>query len=254
VFHFAAQTSVHQADANPEQDWRDNVEPLLRLLETCRQRDFRPVILFAGSVTQAGMTEGLPVNESHPDRPITVYDWHKLLAEGYLEHYARRGWARGATLRLANVYGPGPKSAAPDRGILNQIMRRAIRGESPRLYGSGSQIRDYLFVDDAVRAFLAAATHSNRISGQHFVVGSGTGHTLAQAFDLVSQRANVALGLKLTVANINPPAGQSRIEERNFIADTTRFSSATGWHSRVSLPEGIDITLKSLCDSESNAT
>lgn len=245
VFHFAAQTSVYAADQNPAEDWDANVLPMVRLLETCREQGWRPGILFSGSVTQCGLPAKLPVNEAHPDRPVTVYDWHKLLAESYLEHYVRRGWARGATLRLANIYGPGPASGKPDRGILNQMMRRALRGEALTLHGTGSQVRDYLFVTDAADAFLAAAVHLANTNGEHFVLGSGQGHTLAEAFRSVAKQAFALTGREVAVNSVEPPPGLSPIEGRNFVADTSRFRSVTGWSARVALPEGIDLTLKS---------
>jgi nucleoside-diphosphate-sugar epimerase len=245
VFHFAAQTSVYAADQNPAEDLDSNVQPMLRLLETCREQGWRPGILFAGSVTECGLPVTLPVNETHPDRPVTIYDWHKLLAESYLEHYVRLGWARGATLRLANIYGPGPASGKPDRGILNQMMRRALRGEPLTLHGDGQQVRDYLFITDAAEAFLAAAVHLEKTNGEHFVLGGGQGHTLAQAFGLVAERATALTGCAATINPIEPPQGLSRIEDRNFVADTSRFHSLTGWTPRVALAEGIDLTLKS---------
>lgn len=245
VFHFAAQTSVYAADQKPAEDWEANVLPMMRLLETCREQPWRPGICFAGSVTECGVPTTLPVNETHPDRPVTIYDWHKLLAESYLEHYVRMGWARGSTLRLANIYGPGRTSAKADRGIINQMMRRALRGESLTLHGSGSQSRDYLFITDTIDAFLAAAIHLDKTNGEHFVLGSGQGHTLAEAFRLVAERAALLTGREVPVVSVEPPQGLSRIEERNFVADTSRFRSVTTWTPIIGLPEGIDLTLKS---------
>ena len=245
VFHFAAQTSVNAANGSPAEDWHANVQPMLHLLETCRQRDWRPGILFSGTVTQVGIPERLPVDETHPDRPVSIYDWHKLLAETYLEHYVREGWARGTTLRLANIYGPGPASGAADRGTLNQIMSRALRGQPITLYGTGRQIRDYLFVDDAVQAFLAAASHVEDVNGRHFVLGSGTGHTLCDAFKLVADRAERLTGREVQMVSVDPPR-LSPIDDRNFVADVTQFRCATQWCPRTTLIDGIDITLKSL--------
>lgn len=253
VFHFAAQTSVYAADQNPANDWESNVLPMMRLLETCREQAWRPGILFAGSVTQCGLPAALPVNETLPDRPVTIYDWHKLLAESYLEHYVRMGWARGTTLRLANIYGPGTASAKPDRGILNQMMRRSLRGEALTLHGSGEQLRDYLFVTDAINAFLGAAIHLDKTNGQHFVLGSGKGHTLAKAFRLVAERAALLTGREVTVISVEPPQEISLIEARNFVADSSKFCSLTGWAPRVAFREGIDLTLKSF-QAEKTAT
>jgi len=245
VFHFAAQTSASVADQNPAADWEANVLPMVRLLETCREHGWRPAILFAGSATQCGLPTTLPVNETYPDRPVTIYDWHKLLAESYLEHYVHMGWASGSTLRLANIYGPGRMSAQADRGILNQMMRRALRGNPLTLHGSGSQLRDYLFITDTIDAFLAAAIHLEKTDGGHFVLGSGQGHTLAEAFNLIAERAALLTGRAVPVVNVKPPRGLSRIEERNFVADTSRFRSIATWTPLIRLSEGIDLTLKS---------
>ena len=65
-----------------------------------------------------GLPENLPVNEACLDKPITIYDTHKCMAENYLKYYSRMGFVRGTTLRLTNVYGPGPKSSSKERGML----------------------------------------------------------------------------------------------------------------------------------------
>ncbi len=244
VYHFAAQTSVYQADQNPAEDLQGNVMPMVSLLEFCRQHGHRPQIIFSGTVTVFGLSTKLPVDETHPAAPVTIYDWHKLLAEAHLEHYARNGWARGTTLRLANIYGPGPVCGKADRGILNFMMRRALKNETLTIYGTGEQVRDYLFVTDAVDAFLAAAAHPKQVNGRHFVLSSGEGHTLAQAFQLVADRAALLTGRRVTVTNVAPPPSLSIIEDRSFIGNTAQFRAATGWRPLVDLVQGIDATLK----------
>ena len=244
VFHLAAQTSVYLAERDPAADWRANVQPMLSLLEACRALGCRPLILFAGTVTQCGLPERTPVDEAAPDRPATAYDRHKLEAEAALEQHVRDGVARGATLRLANVYGPGPASGSGDRGVLNQVMRRALRGEALTLYGTGSRVRDYVHVADAAEAFVAAALHGDAVDGRHFIVASGEGHTLAQAFELVAERAALLTGAKVPIERVAPPPRLSVIEDRDFVGDASRLRAATGWRPRIRLAEGIDMTLR----------
>jgi nucleoside-diphosphate-sugar epimerase len=249
VFHFAAQTSAYVADKNPAVDFRANVLPMLALLEVCRVNGHHPMILFPATATQFGAPDLLPVDESQPDRPLTIYDCHKIIAENYLEHYARQGWARGVALRLANIYGPGPVGGSPDRGVLNMMMRRAVNWEPITIYGAGDQIRDYLYVLDAVEAFLAAALHSEYVNGKHFVIASGKGHTLAQAFELVAERTRLLTGKPVSVVHLAPPPGLSRVEDRDFIGNFARFNAATGWTPHIMLREGLDRTLKSFLKS-----
>lgn len=244
VFHFAAQTSVYVANKDARADLDANVVPMLHLLEVCRQKAIQPIVLFSGTVTEAGIPQQLPVDESHSDYPVTVYDLHKLMAENYLKYYVAQGLARGATLRLANVYGPGPKSSSADRGVLNMMVRRALAGEAITIYGQGKQLRDYVFVDDVARAFALAATSIARTNGLHFVIGSGEGHTIAEAMRIVSQRVALKTGIEVALEHVDPPRPQSPIEARNFVADARRFSEFTGWRARFPLAEGIDRTIE----------
>jgi UDP-glucose 4-epimerase len=243
VFHFAAQTSIYVANDNPFADLDINVLPMLYLLETCRQRGWRPMVLFSGTVTEAGLPVRLPVDETHPDNPITVYDLHKWMAENYLKHYVREGVVRGAVLRLANVYGPGPSSSSADRGVLNMMIRKALKGERLTVYGDGRYVRDYVYVEDVAHAFLKAAANIDQVNGKHFVIGSGQRHTIAEAVNLVSDRVALRTGKRVSVVHVEPPHSQSPIEARNFVADTTSFTQATTWQARVKLTEGIDRTM-----------
>lgn len=225
VFHFAAQTSVYEAERDPAADWQANVEPMRSLLDACREHGNRPFILFSGSATQCGVQDYLLVDDSLPDRPVTVYDRHKLEAEGLLEDAVR---------------------GSADRGILYRMMRRALHGEALTLYGDGAQLCDYLHVDDAIDAFIAAAACAARTNGRHFVLGTGEGRTLAEAFALVARRAERLTGRKTAVVHMPPPRGLSPIEDRSAVINASRFRSATGWAQRVAFAEGIDRTLAAL--------
>jgi nucleoside-diphosphate-sugar epimerase len=245
VFHFASQTSVYAANEDPPSDLAANAVPLLNMLEICRTRKATTRILFAGTVTQTGMPSRLPVDESHPDNPVTVYCMHKLLAEFYLKHYTGICGVRGATLRLANVYGPGPESSSADRGILNMMIRKALKGETLRIYGKGDFMRDYVFVEDVARAFALAAEKADEVNGRHFVISTGTGHTLAQAINMVADRVALRTGKRAVIEHVEPPTALSPIETRSFIGDSSAFSMATGWRPSVTLQEGIDRTIDS---------
>lgn len=246
VFHLAAQTSTYEANRDPRADLDSNVLPMLLMLQACRERGISPAVICASTVTICGLPERLPVDENHPDAPITVYDLHKQMAENYLKYHVRIGTVRGTALRLANVYGPGPRSSRADRGILNQMVGRALRGEALTVYGRGEQLRDYVHVEDVARAFLAAAAHVDALNGGHCIIGRGEGYSIAQALQLVAERVAARTGKLAPVTSVEPPAGLSPIEERNFVADTHRFTAATGWRAQHALPHGIDTLIESL--------
>lgn len=249
VFHLAAQTSIKAAAADPLSDQQINVFPMLVMLETCRKQKFRPAVIFASTVTAAGIPGKLPVDESFRELPPSVYDLHKTIAENYLEYYAAAGAVSGGTLRLANVYGPGPKSGSADRGILNMMVRKALNGEELPLYGNGKYIRDYVYVKDVAAAFLAAGVKADRLKGRRFIIGSGDGNSLLQAFRLVSERAALKTGRKARIVRVMPQGGVTALDKRNFIANSGLFSRTTGWRARYALAEGLDGTIAYYADS-----
>ncbi len=246
IFHFAAQTSTAAAADVPDRDFHANVTPMRHLLAGCRQSGARPIVLFAGTVTQAGMPSRLPVDEDAPDDPITVYDRHKLIAEEDLKTAASQGIVRGATLRLANVYGPGGHGRTRDRDVLNRMIQTAIAGGPLTVFGTGEYLRDYVFVEDVVDAFLMAAVHPEQVNRRHFVVASGRGISIRDAFELVAARVERLTGRHVAVTTTEPAAPRSPIEQRHFVGDPSRFSAATGWRPSWSLTEGIDCTIEAL--------
>ena len=124
------------------------------------------------------------------------------------------------------------------------MIKAALGGEQLTVYGSGEYLRDYLFVEDVVDAFLRAADHAEKINGRHFVVGSGRGVTIRRAFELVAARVETLTGRRVPVVTADPPAPLSAIQRRDFVADPSRFSVATGWRPSWSLSDGIDRTIE----------
>jgi nucleoside-diphosphate-sugar epimerase len=240
VFHLAAQTSAATADADPGADFESNVRPVEHLVAACRAMARKPAVVFAGSVTQG--EDGA--------RPQSAYDTHKLAAEALLAASRAHG-LRAVTLRLSNLYGPGPAGAAADRGVLNRMLRRALRGEAITVFARGEFTRDYLHVDDAARAFLAAGASMERLGASHYVVGCGRGHTVAQAFELVAARAGARIGRHVPVVYVDPTVPLTPLQMRSFVADPSAFTAATGWRARLTLAAGIDAALEELACASS---
>jgi len=243
LFHLAAQTSSKVANEKPGFDAELNLFPVIHLIETCRKKGCFPHIVFSGTVTQVGFTETYPVDESFRDDPITVYDINKLAAEKYLQFYTHHLGGSAVTLRLANVYGPGPRSGSADRGILNIMIKKALRGEPLTVYGDGNFVRDYVYVDDVTRAFLTAGAKKEILGGNYYVIGSGKGTTINEAARLIKSRVEKKTKKEAEIIYVAPPEDLSQIEYRHFVADTKSFGSATGWKAEISLLEGIDRTI-----------
>jgi UDP-glucose 4-epimerase len=243
IIHLAAQTSSYAAAEDPLADEAVNVRPVIALLEHCRRQSVQPFVVLASTVTITGIPAGLPVTDDTPPAPLTVYDLHKWMAEEYLKLAIRLGHARGTSLRLANVYGPGPRSSSGDRGVVNTMIRRALAGEAITTYGDGNWLRDYVYIDDVTAAFAAAVERPDMVNARHWIIATGEGETVGDAFRLVADRVAVRTGRRPPMRKVDPPAWLSPIEERHFIGDSSGFTAATGWRAEVKLAEGIDQTI-----------
>jgi len=244
VFHFAAQTSSRFANENPLEDMEINLVPVVRLIETCRKKGLCPDIIFSGTATQAGLTTNYPVNESRRDEPITIYDISKLAQEKYLQYYGLEMGGRAVTLRLANVYGPGASSGRSDRGILNMMVINALAGKTLTVYGDGNYVRDYVFIDDVVSAFLTAGANMRVINGKYYIIGSGNGHSIREMAETVRDLVREVVGKQVKIKRVPIPPDLSKIEFRHFVADTHDFRTTSGWEPTVSLKEGIHRTIQ----------
>ncbi|MFH1798617.1 MAG: NAD(P)-dependent oxidoreductase [Candidatus Omnitrophota bacterium] len=244
IFHLAAQTSVYKAEEDPSEDYKSNVLPMRFLLEACRKKGKKPAVVYSGTSTQCGLTDKIPVNENISDRPITFYDFHKLLAEQHLKYYARGGWVKGASLRLTNVYGPGPKTNSADRGILNKMIKKALQAEELTVYGPGNFIRDYIYVEDVIFAFLMISLKIEDVNEKHFVVGTGKGCTVCSAIKLVAELVGKRIQKDIIVRHLEAPSGLMPIEFRNFTANVDMLNKLTGWKAKHSLEKGIIKTIE----------
>ncbi len=205
IYHLAGQTSTYSAKQNPIADLSANVLGLLNLLEHFRKQERPAFVVLAGTVTEVGLTDQLPINESFPDFPITFYDISKLTAEMYLKQYVKERFVNGCCLRLPNVFGRMQSGQMLDRGIIDKVYRRAIAGQKINLYGDGSFVRDYLFLDDVVSALVFASENAEQTNGRMFCLGSGQGISLKDAFLKVIAAAALVTGKKVELVQVPPP-------------------------------------------------
>jgi UDP-glucose 4-epimerase len=245
VFNLAAYEHRRGSQHSPEQDLALNAATMLDLLETCRRLELKPQIVFASSANLAGCPDSLPVDESFPDQPLTLYAIHKLAAERYLKYYATTFGIPGAVLRFANVYGPlpnGPREIAA-RVVLNRIMLQALAGGPLQLYANRDCRRDFVYIDDAVRALCAAGGGSTLKDGGYYLIGGEESFTLAQIVSLIAERSEAIAGRRPEIRFVDD-AVLEPLEWREFVADCTLMRTRTGWHPQIRMREGIDRTLR----------
>ena len=194
-------------------------------------------MVYASTRQIYGKPDVLPVTERHLVRPTDVNGINKAAGEYYHLVYNNVFGIRATALRLTNVYGPRQLIKHNRQGFIAWFIRLAIEGREIQVFGDGSQIRDFVDVDDAVEAFLLAGANE-ACNGEAYNVG-GDEHIAHR--DLV--RLLVDLSGRGSYRFVEWPADKKAIDIGSFYADSARFRGVTGWTPSVSLREGLTRTL-----------
>ncbi len=245
IFHLAGNTSVYKAASDPSESLNSTLLPVTQLLRATSILGRKPRVILASTATVYGLTTELPVAESVEPKPITFYDIHKLFAERQLGLATDQNLVEGVSLRLSNVYGPSACiNGAPDRGILNRVVRNAIQGKNIMIYGDGNYLRDYIYIKDVVRAFTAVGLEIGGNTGV-FNVGSGFAVTIKDAFTLVGQKVLELTGKSVGVTYLPWPETSDPIEFRDYAANIQKMEKSFGWFPTVTLEDGITTLISS---------
>lgn len=151
VFHLAAQIDVRISVKNPELDNKINVLGGLNVLENCREHKIKKIIFASTGGAIYGNAEEIPTTEKYPTNPISPYGIHKLTFEKYLNYYYKVYGQEYIALRFANVYGPRQFKGG-EAGVVSIFVDNAVNDKKSIINGDGKQTRDYIYVDDVIRA------------------------------------------------------------------------------------------------------
>jgi UDP-glucose 4-epimerase len=237
IFNLAGQVSHIDSMRDPHTDLEINCRSQLTLLEACRHHNPDAKVIYASTRQIYGRPDFLPVTEQHLVRPTDVNGINKAAGEYYHVVYNNVFGVRACALRLTNVYGPRQLVKHNRQGFIAWFIRLAVEGKEIQVFGDGSQIRDFIYVDDAVDAFLMAAM-CDACDGHAFNVG-GDEHIAHR--DLV--QLLIELSGKGSYRFIDWPTEKKVIDIGSFYADSSRFSDASGWRPRVTLREGLARTI-----------
>jgi UDP-glucose 4-epimerase len=237
IFNLAGQVSHIDSMRDPHTDLEINCRAQLSMLEACRKRNPAVRVVYAGTRQVYGRPDRLPVDENHLVRPADINGVNKAAGEYYHLLYNNVFGIRACSLRLTNVYGPRQLIRHSRQGFIGWFIRQAIEGQEIQIFGDGSQLRDFVYVDDAADAFLrAAATEAS--NGEVFNVGGD---------EPISHRELVALLLEVAGAGsmrfVEWPPEKKRIDIGSFYSDSTKFRQTVGWKPRVGLREGLQRTI-----------
>ena len=234
LVHLAANTGVGPSVEDPRRDCLTNVLGTLNCLEAARHAGVRRFV-FASSSAPLGAVEP-PLHEDKAPRPASPYGASKLAGEGYCSAYWRSFGLETVALRFGNVYGPCSEAKS---SVVAAFIRRALAGQPLEIYGDGSQTRDFIFVDDLVRAIVKAA-HVPGIGGETFQIATARETTVGEIAQLLIELLTQAGLPPVAVRHAAPRTGDAR---RSY-ADTTKAERLLGWRATTSLEEGVRRVLR----------
>ena len=237
LFNLAGQTSHLDSMIDPFTDLEINCRSQLSILEACRVHNQEVKIVFASTRQIYGRPRYLPVDEEHPVAPVDVNGIDKAAGEAYHLLYGEVYGLRVCALRLTNTYGPRMRVRDARQTFLGVWLKAVLRGERIEVWGDGSQRRDLLYVDDAVRAFLLAAARDTA-DGRVFNVGVESSITLRELAELL-----VSLHGGGEVELVPFPPERKAIDIGDYFTRADRIRDSLGWQSTTALADGLARTL-----------
>lgn len=243
IVYLACQTSIRIAENNPIEDFDNNILPLGKLLALLKLKNKKVDFIFLSTVTVYGLTPPVKINEEYPLHPLTIYEVNKAISESMIYSYSKCGAIDGLTLRLANVYGPSSKTTVSDRGLINLLISKIIKGEDVILLGDGQFLRDYIYIDDVINGIISAINMPKK-NGEAFNLATGNSHSIKEVVEMILSKVKALNSTKSNITYSPFPTDSYEIEKRNFMADIEKFSNAAKWNAKVNLNEGITQTIK----------
>jgi UDP-glucose 4-epimerase len=239
IFNLAGQVSHIDSMTDPETDLDINCRSQLSLLEACRENNHDARIVFAASRQQYGRPQFVPVTEDHPLVPVDVNGINLVAGERYHLLYDEVYGLRAASLRLTNTYGPHLLMKHDRQGFITTFIRLALAGKPIKVFGDGSQLRDFTYVSDAVDAFLAVGV-TDKGYGTALNVGGIEPVSLIDVARLCQELA----GSGGAVETMPWPTERKKIDIGSIYVDHTRLTDLTGWDPQVGLREGLAQTFE----------
>jgi CDP-paratose 2-epimerase len=250
VFHLAAQVAVTSSVNNPFYDFEVNAQGTLNLLEAVRNSERQPPVVFASTNKVYGNLNDLGIvmngTRYHPENTLFGHginekrnlDFHspygctKGVADQYMLDYARTYGLKTVVFRMSCIYGPH-QFGNEDQGWVAHFMMQALKGNPITLYGDGKQVRDILFVDDLVDAYILAMENIDEISGNAFNMGGGVNNTisLVELCSLIGEISGQTP--EVTFDNWRPG------DQKYYVSDFSKFNGITGWKPAVGTTEGV---------------
>lgn len=238
VFHLAGQVSHVMSLTDPYPDIQYNIKGTVVVMEALRRFNKTAKVVFTGTRGQYGPAVKLPVSEDAPTNPKGIYEISNLTAEKIIKVYNDIHDIRSVSLRLTNIYGPRAQMKHPHYGVANWFVRLAIDNQAIPVFGDGSILRDFLYVDDCVEAILMAAM-CDAAFGDVFNVGIDKPVSFKELAEMIICIAGTG---RWEFAPFTPE--RKAQEPGDFYSDISKIKRVIGWEPSIDLQFGLAQTVK----------
>tara|TARA_R110001592_G_scaffold112198_2_gene310194 strand:- start:4899 stop:5816 length:918 start_codon:yes stop_codon:yes gene_type:complete len=241
IFHLAAVEVGHEV---AERDLNVNSVAVLHMLQTCVEKKYNPKIIFSSSTNLFGDVKEDVVDEQTQSSPPAEWAAHKLLAENYLRIHSKKYGLKTITLRLPNVYGPVLNIKSLDRKtsgtLISRVIKYGLEHKKLKLFGNKDCLRDYIFIDDIVNAFIKAGLALDKFyDGRFFVIGSNKFVTISDMWNIMAKNIEATISVDSSY-ELNP------IEMRSYVGNYSQFNKITGWQPETNIQDGIMAAVKNI--------
>ena len=238
IFNLAGQVSHIDSMLDPWEDLEINCKSQLTILEACKKNNKDVKIVYAGTRQQYGKPNYLPVDEDHIVHPTDVNGINKMAGEWYHILYNNVYGIRASSLRLVNTYGPRQLLKHNRQGFIGWFIKLILEDKKIELFGGGSQLRDFNYVDDVVDSFLIAGA-DNDSNGNFYNLGGQPPVSLKELVEMMIEIAGSG-----SFEEIPFPAERKKIDIGDFYSDSSKINSELGWVPEISLEEGLKRTFE----------
>ena len=238
IYHLAAQVSYIDSLSIPYEDLDLNAKSTLNILECCRKYNSKARILFPSSRMIYGKVDQGLVKESGPANPLSLYGIHKLASEKYLLMYYNNFGIPSTILRLTNPYGPRQQIKHNKYSLIGWFIRQAMEGKTIQIFGEGTQLRDYIYIDDIVNAMLKC-TEADDAIGETINIGSGKSTRFCDMVKTVIDCVKNG-----NIEFVPWPDNYEKVETGDIAVDVSKLKNITSWQPAISLGEGVKRTFE----------
>ncbi len=233
IFNLAGQISHNDSIEDPLLDADLNYIGHLNVMESVRKYNPKAKVIFSGSRLQFGSINTIPVDENHPLNPRTPYALNKTASEQMYKYYYNVYDIQTVVFRIANPYGIRCQMKHSKYSIVNFFIKQAMQNSIIKVFGDGKQIRDYIYVEDLINAFILASIN-DLSNGETYNIGSGKGTSFINMVEII---IDVVKSGKIEF--VSWPNNYLNVETGDYITDITKITSQLKWKPFFEIQEGI---------------